>query len=59
MRPDLSLGEEERFPRIKAPVDVFEPAVFPCNLDDPGETEEVDGRPACLEDDEMGSDEEG
>jgi hypothetical protein len=39
MRPDLPLGEKERFPGIKASMDVFESTVFPGNLDDPGKTE--------------------
>ena len=59
MRSDLTFGEEEGLPGIKAPMDALEAAVFPSDLDDPGETEEVDRRPAGLEDDQMGSDEEG
>jgi hypothetical protein len=37
MRSDLSFGEEERLSRVKAPVNVFETAVFPGDLDDSGE----------------------
>jgi hypothetical protein len=39
MRPDLSLREKERFPGIKASMDVFESTVFPGDLDDPSESE--------------------
>jgi len=59
MRSHLPLREEERLSRIKASMDVIESTVFTSDLDDPGKTEEVDGGPACFEDDEVVGDEEG
>jgi hypothetical protein len=59
VRPHLPLREKERFPGIKATMDVIESTVFTGDLDDPGEAEEVDGGPACFEDDKVVGYEEG
>lgn len=55
MYPLLSFREEEALSRIKASPHGPEPTIFPRDLYDPVQTQEVEGRTACFQDQEVWS----